>query len=167
MKPTTVSELTSWFEENFQCIVGVPRSCFTIPTSSTSEIQFVYKAFAVSTEKVEGAEEALVGSIWESFSEALVVSRRERPLLVWRCCPEFTVSEEQKPGQVVITYEQFLDGVPVPEGAVQDWNTTNWYDSVIDYRLASLYMRLCIPSFAFIGIVPAHAKPEGSPAERI
>ena len=167
MIPQTTKELRSWFEKNFQCVTGFPGAYFQIPLTEHDAKLISYTAYAVATEHRKGAQRGLIAAVHDSFSRVLVESRQDWPLLFWRTTPQYDVSDEQHLGELALTYEEYRDGTPVPAGAVQGFDSRNWYKSVTNYKLSRLYLRLNIPIFDILGIYTQYSKSEGTMVERI
>ena len=129
--PRTVSELKTWFEENFTCIDGFKGAYFEIPVSRTGIFRITYASYGVLTPTLYRAEQALVGAIYKSFERARQQSGKELPVLFWRTYPEFTLNTDKT------------------------------------QTLARLFMRLSVPIFDLLEIVPRLYKPEGNRMERI
>ena len=167
MIPQTTKELRTWFEENFQCVTGFPGAYFQIPITDNDSKLIKYTVYAIATEHHKGAQKSLIAAVHDAFSQALVKSCQDWPLLFWRTTPQYDVSDEQRLGELVLTHEEAQDGAPIPDGAVQGFCSPHWYKSVTSYKLSRLYLRLNIPIFDNLDICPQYSKPEGSMVERI
>lgn len=150
--PTTVSELIDWFEREFCCMVGPARSWIEIPvwygdTVSEHVIgRWYYQTWAVKIRDVICYEQKLVSAMFDDLKN---VPRDDdaQTVLFWRFASKFILSSEQKQlyGAPICSQELIEDGKCVPPaGAIQQLETSNWFEDGGVERVWTLRTRLCI-----------------------
>lgn len=140
-------DLITWFEHHFICSVGPARAGVEIEINGQRNTVY-YTVFAASAYDIQDPETRLILALKADFRPVL-----EMPIsrtLFWRhpWKIEFGQEIQQIYGDKLITEEERRDGLAVPAGAVQNFDTGAWHEDLGKAQVSQLYTRLCIPALA-------------------